>query len=164
MEIEAAVKNVAGKINSDMKNVNLPVFLSVLNGSFMFTADLMKHIDFDCNLCFVKLKSYSGFSSAGSVNEIIGMDFDLAGKTVIILEDIVDTGATLEYLVDAVSKHRPGQLKVATMLFKPGIYDRNIVIDYAGLSVSNDFIVGYGLDYNGLGRNYPDIYRLISNN
>jgi hypoxanthine phosphoribosyltransferase len=163
-EIACAVKSVAGHINSDMKNESLPVFLSILNGSFMFTSDLMKHINFNCLLSFIKLSSYSGLSSNGAVRELIGLNFDLTGKTVIIVEDIVDTGATLEYLVDAVSKYHPKQLKIATMLFKPEAYSRNIKIDYAGIHVPNSFIVGYGLDYNGLGRNYPEIYKLVSNN
>jgi hypoxanthine phosphoribosyltransferase len=159
-EIIAAVKAVAERINNDMKNEDLPVFLSVLNGAFMFTADLMKHIRFDCLLSFVKLSSYDGLSQ-GTIKELIGLNHDLKGKTVIILEDIVDTGVTIEHLVGALSKHEPKQLKIATMLFKPEAYGKDLKLDYTGIHVPNDFIAGYGLDYNGLGRNYPDIYKLV---
>ncbi|MDR1583946.1 MAG: hypoxanthine phosphoribosyltransferase [Prevotellaceae bacterium] len=160
-EIEAAVKNIAERINNDLKNEYLPVFLSILNGAFMFTSDLMKNIQFDCMLSFVKLSSYDGLSSKGTINELIGLNFDLTGKTVILLEDIVDTGVTLEHLVHTISKYNPKQLKIAAMLFKPEAYSKDIKLDYTGIHVSNEFIVGYGLDYNGLGRNYPEIYKLI---
>lgn len=160
-EITDAVKNVAGRISNDMNNENMPVFLSVLNGSFMFTSDLMKYIRFNCLLSFIKLSSYDGLSSKGTVRELIGLNFDLTGKTVIILEDIIDTGTTLEYLTGIISKHNPKQLKIATMLFKPETYTKNIKLDYTGIHVPNEFIVGYGLDYNGLGRNYPEIYKLV---
>jgi hypoxanthine phosphoribosyltransferase len=144
-----------------MKNEQLPVFLSILNGSFMFTSDLMKYIQFNCSLSFIKVNSYDGLSSKGRVKELIGINHDLTGKTVIILEDIVDTGTTMEYLIDTISKHNPAQLKIATMLFKPDAYRKSIKLDYTGIEVPNDFIAGYGLDYNGLGRNYPEIYKLI---
>jgi hypoxanthine phosphoribosyltransferase len=159
-EIINAVKDVAGHINNDMKNEDLPVFLSVLNGAYMFTSDLMKHIKFDCLLSFIKLSSYDGLSSKGTVKELIGLNHDLTGKTVIILEDIVDTGITVEHLIATISKHKPKQLKIATMLFKSEAYIKDIKIDYIGIQVPNEFIVGYGLDYNGLGRNYPEIYKL----
>jgi hypoxanthine phosphoribosyltransferase len=160
-EIENAVRNIAEHINDDMKNTDLPVFLSILNGSFMFTSDLMKHIKFNCLMSFIKLSSYEGLSSKGSIKEIIGLNLDLTGKTVIILEDIVDTGVTVEYLIDTISKHNPAQLKIATMLFKPEAYIKNIKLDYTGINIANEFIAGYGLDYNGLGRNYPEIYKLV---
>jgi hypoxanthine phosphoribosyltransferase len=160
-EIINAVKNIAEHINNDMKNEELPVFLSVLNGSFMFTADLMKYINFACLLSFIKLSSYDGLSSKGEIKELIGLNFDLTGKSVIILEDIVDTGVTIEHLVGIISKYKPKQLKIATMLFKPDAYIKNVKLDYTGILIPNEFIVGYGLDYNGLGRNYPDIYKLV---
>jgi hypoxanthine phosphoribosyltransferase len=160
-EITNAIKNVAESINSDMKNEDLPVFLSILNGSFMFTSDLMKYINFDCLLSFIKLSSYDGLSSKGEIKELIGLNFDLTGKTVVILEDIVDTGVTVEHLANVISKYKPKQLKIATMLFKPDAYVKDIKLDYTGILVPNEFIVGYGLDYNGLGRNYPDIYKLV---
>jgi hypoxanthine phosphoribosyltransferase len=160
-EIINAVKDIAEHINNDMKNEDLPVFLSILNGSIMFTSDLMKYIKFDCLLSFVKLSSYDGLSSQGAVKELIGLNHDLTGKTVIILEDIVDTGVTVEHLFDTISKHKPKQLKIATVLFKPDAYVKSIKLDYTGIHVPNEFIVGYGLDYNGLGRNYPEIYKIV---
>ncbi|MDR1170382.1 MAG: hypoxanthine phosphoribosyltransferase [Prevotellaceae bacterium] len=160
-EIINAVKNVAEHINNDMKNENLPVFLSILNGSFMFTSDLMKYIKFNCLLSFIKLSSYDGLSSKGAIRELIGLNLDLTGKTVIIIEDIVDTGVTIEYLANKLSEYKPKQLKVATMLFKPESCCSAVKPDYTGIHVPNDFIVGYGLDYNGLGRNYPEIYKLV---
>lgn len=163
-EIVASVKNIARQLNAELKNTETaPVFLSVLNGSFMFTADLMKYIEFDCSLSFVKLGSYSGVSSSGAVRELIGLNDDLTEKTVILLEDVVDSGTTLEHLVSAISKYKVKQLKICTLLFKPDIYEKNIKIDYTGIDVPNDFIVGYGLDYNELGRNFCDIYKLIIN-
>ncbi|MDR2382363.1 MAG: hypoxanthine phosphoribosyltransferase, partial [Prevotellaceae bacterium] len=159
-----AVQNVAERINNDMQNEDLPVFLSVLNGAFMFTSDLMKYIKFDCLLSFVKLSSYDGLSSQGKVKELIGLNYELKDKTVIILEDIVDTGVTVEHLIGAVSQYNPKQLKIATMLFKPEVYSKDVKLDYTGIRIPNDFIVGYGLDYNGLGRNYPEIYKIVNNN
>ncbi|MDR1897861.1 MAG: hypoxanthine phosphoribosyltransferase [Prevotellaceae bacterium] len=159
-EISVAVKNMAQQINRDMKDEDIPVFLSVLNGAFMFTADLMKYIDFKCRLSFVKLSSYNGVSSAGTVKELIGLNQDVTGKTVILLEDVIDSGTTLEYLVDSLSKYNLKQLKIATMLFKPDVYNKNIKIDYAGIHIPDNFIVGYGLDYNELGRNYQEIYKI----
>jgi hypoxanthine phosphoribosyltransferase len=160
-EITDAVKNIAECINNDMKNENVPVFLSILNGSFMFTSDLMKYIQFDCLLSFIKLSSYDGLSSKGIIRELIGLNLDLTGKTVIIIEDIVDTGVTVKYLVNKLSEYNPKQLKVATMLFKPESCSSAVKPDYTGINVPNEFIVGYGLDYNGLGRNYPEIYKLV---
>jgi hypoxanthine phosphoribosyltransferase len=164
-EITGAVKNIANHINNDLKNEDLPVFLSILNGAFMFTSDLMKNINFDCLLSFIKLSSYDGLSSKGEIKELIGLNFDLTGKTVVILEDIVDTGVTVKHLVDTIiSKYNPKQLKIATMLFKPEVCRKDIKLDYTGIQISNDFIVGYGLDYNGLGRNYSEIYKIVNNN
>jgi hypoxanthine phosphoribosyltransferase len=160
-EILNAVKDIAEHINNDMENEDLPVFLSILNGAFMFTSDLMKHIKFNCLLSFVKLSSYDGLSSKGTIKELIGLNYDLTGKTVIILEDIVDTGITIEHLINTILTHKPKQLKIATMLFKPEAYRKDVKLDYTGIRVPNEFIVGYGLDYNGLGRNYPEIYKLV---
>ena len=156
-----AVKTVAQQINRDMKDEDTPVFLSVLNGSFMFAADLLKHINFNCLLHFVKLSSYSGTASQGAVKELIGLNTNLEGKTVILLEDVVDSGTTLEHLVGMISKMRVKQLKICSLLFKPEICQSNIKLDYVGLNIPNDFIVGYGLDYDNLGRNYPDIYKIV---
>ena len=161
-EVEAAVRNVAERINADMRNEPAPpVFLCVLNGAFMFAADLLKYIEFDCEVCFLKLSSYDGTASSGRIRELVGLNRDLKGRTVILLEDIIDSGVTLEYLVEAIAEHKPERVKICTMLFKPEAYVKNMVIDYVGLSISNEFVVGCGLDYNELGRNYKDIYKVI---
>ena len=160
-QISKAIESVAEEINDDLKDETVPVFLSVLNGSFMFSSDLIRHIDFPCEISFIKLSSYSGTSSTGRVNELIGLNQSLAGRTVVLLEDIVDKGTTLEHLINTVSENKPKQVKIATMLYKPDAYEKDIKIDYVGMCIPNNFIIGYGLDYNELGRNYPDIYTLV---
>jgi hypoxanthine phosphoribosyltransferase len=160
-EISKAIEAVAAQINDDLKDETVPVFLSVLNGSFMFASDLIKHINFPCEISFIKLSSYSGTSSTGRVNELIGLNQSLDGRTVVLLEDIVDKGATLEHLINTLSAHKPKQVRIATMLYKPDAYEKDIKIDYVGMRIPNNFIIGYGLDYNELGRNYPDIYTLV---
>lgn len=159
-EIAKAIEQVALQITQDLKNEPNPVFLSVLNGAFMFTSDLIKHIPFNCEVSFIKLASYLGTASSGEVTEILGLDTIIEGRTVVVIEDIVDSGNTLEKLVDTLMIKRPKQLKIATLLYKPDAYSKNIKIDYIGKSIPNNFIVGFGLDYNKLGRNYPDIYTL----
>lgn len=160
-KILEAVKQVAKQLSNDLQNVEKPLFISILNGSFMFTADLMKHIDLPCEISFLKLSSYSGTQSSGNVRELIGLSDDIEGRTVIIIEDIVDSGKTLEELVNILKPRKPKDIKVATLLFKPQSYKKDIKVDYAGFSIPNDFIVGYGLDYNELGRNLRDIYTLV---
>lgn len=159
-DIQTDIDVLASKINHDLKNVNVPLFLSVLNGSFMLTADLLKRIQFTCEVSFIKLASYEGTASTGIVNELIGLKENIEGRTVIIIEDIVDTGHTLENLYVELKKRNPAKLMIATLLFKPESYKGSIKIDFIGKSIPNDFIVGYGLDYDGLGRNLPDIYTL----
>lgn len=161
-QIQTAIGVVAQKIREDMKNEYIPVFLSILNGSFMFTSDLLKQMDFNCEVSFIKLASYSGVASTGKVQELLGLNTDIRGRTVIIVEDIVDTGHTLAELVEVLKKHRPKQIKVATFLLKPDAYDKDIPIDYVGMSIPNDFIVGYGLDYDQLGRNLRNIYKIVN--
>ncbi|HDP74324.1 MAG TPA: hypoxanthine phosphoribosyltransferase [Bacteroidales bacterium] len=161
-EIQNDIDLVASKINHDFaKSGDIPVFVSVLNGSFMFTADLLKRITVSCEVTFVKLASYQGTSTTGKVNQLIGINEDVTGRTLVVLEDIVDTGITLSKLYEELRKLNPKEIRVATLLFKPDAYKGNIKLDYIGRSIPNDFIVGYGLDYNGLGRNLPDIYTLI---
>ena len=159
--IQKAIINVAAQINSDYKDVETPLFISILNGSFMFSSDLLKHINFNCEITFLKLSSYQGTSSTGTVKELIGINEKITGREVIILEDIVDTGITLEQILYELNKQNPKNIKVTTFLFKPEAYTKNIKIDYVGIEIPNDFIVGYGLDYDGIGRNLPDIYTLI---
>lgn len=154
------VKRLAKQLNNDLKDVDMPIFISILNGSFMFTADLMKHIAFPCEISFLKLSSYKGAESSGCVKELIGLTKNIEGRTVIVLEDIVDTGKTLEELVSVLHAHKPKEVKLATLLLKPDVYKKDIKLNYVGLSIPNDFIVGYGLDYNELGRNYRNIYTL----
>ena len=160
-EICEAVKNIARLINEDLKNADTPLFLSILNGSFMFAGDLMKHIELDCELSFMKLSSYIGTNTSEKVNRLIGLDTDVEGRTVVVIEDVVDSGITLEYIVDMLSELKPKELKIATLLFKPDSYSKNLKIDYIGLRIPNNFIVGYGLDYNESGRNRKDIYKLV---
>jgi hypoxanthine phosphoribosyltransferase len=159
-KIQKAVADIAKKINKDFKG-GKPVFLSVLNGSFMFTADLLKKVNIECEVSFVKIASYSGTKS-GKINTLIGLNGILKNRSVIILEDIVDSGNTIEKIIFELKKYKPAQIKIATMFFKPGSYKKKIPLDYIGMEVPNDFIVGYGLDYNGLGRNLSDIYKLKS--
>ena len=156
-KIRKAIAGIAKRINKDFAGTR-PIFLSLLNGSFMFTADLFKKLNIECEVSFVKLASYAGIQSTGKTNILIGLNGSLKGRVVIVLEDIVDSGVTIEKLMTELKKHNAKQVKIATMFFKPHAYQKKIKLDYVGLNVPNDFIVGYGLDYNGLGRNLSDIY------
>jgi hypoxanthine phosphoribosyltransferase len=160
--IQTAIGVVAQKIREDMKDEPVPVFLSILNGAFMFTADLLKQMDFNCEVSFVKLASYSGDASTGTVQQLLGLNTDISGRTVVIVEDIVDTGQTLVELIDVLKRHHPKQIKVAAFLLKPDAYHNDFPIDYVGMRIPNDFIIGYGLDYNQLGRNLRNIYKIIN--
>ncbi len=157
--ISEQVKAVAQKINSDLAN-ETPLFLVVLNGSFMFAADLLKEVTIPCEISFIKLASYHGTTSSGVVTEMIGLTEDVKGRTVVIVEDIVDTGVTLEKLVNLLTKKEVKQIKVASFLLKPDAYKKDITVDYVGIKIPNDFVVGYGLDYDGLGRNMKEIFVL----
>jgi hypoxanthine phosphoribosyltransferase len=158
-KIADAVKILAASINDELKN-DCPVFLAVLNGSFMFAADLLKEITIPCEISFIKVASYHGASSSGTVTELIGLSEDLTGRTVVIIEDIVDSGLTLEKITEALKNKNVKKIKVATVLFKPAAYKKNTQPDYIGFSIANDFVVGYGLDYEGLGRNLKEIHVL----
>lgn len=157
--LQVSIKNVANQINKDYKDVE-PLFLGVLNGSFMFFSDLLKSIDLECNVSFVKLASYEGTATTGKVSELIGLSESIEGRDVIIVEDIVDTGNTLVKLYDILSKGNPKSIKIATLLYKPEAYKKEHAIDYVGLEIPNAFVLGYGLDYDGLGRNLSSIYVL----
>jgi hypoxanthine phosphoribosyltransferase len=159
-DIKRAIQNVALQINSDFAEKEV-LFISILNGSFMFTAELLKSIKLDCKISFVRLSSYAGEKSTGEVKEIIGLTDDIKDKHVIILEDIIDSGLTIENVINQMKQKKPASLKIATLLFKPQSYLKNIKIDYTGLEIPDEFIIGYGLDYNGYGRNYENIYALI---
>jgi hypoxanthine phosphoribosyltransferase len=158
-QITEAVKTLAQSINSDHKD-DFPLFLVVLNGSFMFAADLLKEVTVACEISFVKLSSYTGTVSSGLVDELLGLKEDVKDRTVVIVEDIVDSGLTLERLFRILKNKGAGQIKVVTTLFKPECYKKEFKIDYVGFRIPNDFVIGYGLDYDGLGRNLKDIYIL----
>jgi hypoxanthine phosphoribosyltransferase len=157
--INAAVTSVANQLNTHYAN-KVPIFISVLNGSFMFTADLLRQFKHPCELAFVKVSSYSGLQSSGKVNDVLGLTKDIANRHVVILEDIVDTGNTIEFLENYFLKNNPASIKIAAMFFKPSVYKKARIIDYVGISIDNDFIVGYGLDYNEQGRTLPEVYKL----
>ena len=157
--IQKEVTRVANEINQDLKNES-PIFISVLNGSFMFTSDLMKQINIPSKITFVKLASYEGVSSTGVIKEVVGLSEDIQGKTVVIVEDIVDTGLTMQRLLETLGTRNPKAIHIATLLVKPDKLQVELDIKYCAMSIPNDFIVGYGLDYDGYGRNYPDIYTL----
>lgn len=159
-KIQEAVVKIAGKINQDMQGKN-PLFLVVLNGAFMFAADLFKHITIPCDISFVKLSSYIGTKTTSAVRELIGLDEVLHDRSVVILEDIIDTGITMGVTREKLRKLEAKEVRIATLLFKPQAFTMNYEIDYIGMDIPNEFIVGYGLDYNGRGRNYPDIYKII---
>ncbi|MDR0688032.1 MAG: hypoxanthine phosphoribosyltransferase [Prevotellaceae bacterium] len=161
-EIDKAIQAVADKINADHKgDDSIPLFLSVLNGAFMFASSLLKRITFPCEISFVKLASYHGERSCGKVTELIGISDALVGRDIIVIEDIVDTGNTYESLMATLMRHKPRSVKIAAMLIKPEVYRKTLPVDYIAMQIPNDFIVGYGLDYNGLGRNLPNIYAMV---
>jgi hypoxanthine phosphoribosyltransferase len=156
-EIQKAVTDVARQMNTDLKGKK-PLFLTVLNGSFIFAADLMKKVTVECEISFVKLASYQGTVSGGKIKQLIGINENLKGRTVVILEDIIDSGDTIENVLEQLKDLGAAEIKIATLLFKPDAYTKTVHINYAAIVVPNDFLVGYGLDYNGLGRNLADIY------
>lgn len=155
------VSRVADEINRDLEGTD-PLFLSVLNGSFMFTADLMKHINIPCEISFVKLASYQRTSSTGKVRELVGLNEDIEGRTVVIVEDIIDTGLTMERLVETLRSKNPKDIRIAALLVKPYKMQSKLDIDYVAMNIPDDFIVGYGLDYDGMGRNFRDIYTVVN--
>lgn len=160
-KILSAIKLMAATMNLELKDKN-PLLLCVLNGSFMFASDLMKQLTMDCEISFVKLASYEGTESSGQVKKLIGLNEQIKGRTVIIIEDIIDTGITIETLVQQVKAFEPAEIRIATLLFKPDVYKKDITLNYVGLEIPNVFIVGYGLDYNGYGRNLKDLYTVIN--
>jgi hypoxanthine phosphoribosyltransferase len=159
-EILKHVKEIADRINHDMAGKN-PLFLAVLNGSFMFAADLMKMITIPCEISFVKLASYQGVISTGSVKEVIGINEDLSGRTIIIIEDIVDTGLTMKRMIESIGTRNPESVHICTLLLKPEKLQEKLDVEYVAMEIPNDFIVGYGLDYDQQGRNLRDIYTVV---
>ena len=159
-QIAERVKAVAERINKDLADKN-PLFLAVLNGSFIFAADLMRNITIPCEISFVKLASYQGTTSTGVIKEVIGLNEELAGRTVVILEDIVDTGFTIKRMIETLGTRGPESVHVCTLLLKPGKLQVPLNVEYVAMEIPNDFIVGYGLDYDQQGRNLRDIYTLV---
>ncbi len=159
-QIQEQVNKLAKQINADYKDKR-PLFVSILNGSFMFASDLFKELTIEAEICFIKLASYKGTKSTGNVITSIGLDVPLHGRHVIIVEDIVDTGKTLHEFLPQLINQQPASLKIAALLHKPTALVHPLTIDYLGFNVPNKFLLGYGLDYDGLGRNLKEIYQLV---
>ncbi len=160
-EINGAIDNIAFRLNQDLAGKN-PLFIGVMNGAFMVVSEILKRFKHDCEVSFVKLSSYEGTETTHQVKQLIGLREEVSDRTVVILEDIVDTGNTLEILEKMMYEKKCKQVKFATLFFKAEAYTKKINIDYIGIEIPNRFIVGYGLDYNGLGRNLTDVYQLKS--
>lgn len=160
VEIESAIDRIATQINRDMQGKNT-LFLVMLNGAFMFASELLKNIKIDCETSFVRYSSYDGTKSSCEIKELIGISNSLEGRDVVIIEDVIDTGFTMSCLLKKLKSMNVASVKIATMLFKPDAFKFDYKIDYIGMNIGNEFIVGYGLDYNEYGRNYPLIYKII---
>jgi len=158
-EIDFAIAAMAAQVEADFAD-DTPVFIGVLNGAFMVVSDFMKHYKKPCEVSFIKMASYEGTSSTNDVKQLIGLNQDLSGRTVILIEDIVDTGNTLETLKHLFKQQNVKHFKIATLFLKPEAYKKDIKLDYVGIRIPNKFIVGFGLDYDGLGRNLPEVYQL----
>ncbi len=158
-EIDFAIATMAAQVEADFAD-EIPVFVGVLNGAFMVVSDFMKHYKKPCEVSFIKLASYEGTESTNEVKQLIGLNQDLSGRTVIVIEDIVDTGNTVLELKELFKKQNVKHFKIATLFFKPEAYKKEVKIDYIGIRIPNKFIVGFGLDYDGLGRNLPEVYQL----
>ena len=159
-EIQQRIKEVAARINKDMEGKN-PLFLAVLNGAFVFAADLMREMTIPCEISFVKLASYQGTMSTGKIKEVMGINEDISGRTIIILEDIVESGLTIRQMIDSLGTRNPASVHVCTAFFKPEKLKENLKIDYVAFEIPNDFILGYGLDYDQQGRGLKDLYTLV---
>jgi hypoxanthine phosphoribosyltransferase len=158
-KIQQRISELSQQISTDYANEK-PLFLAILNGSFMFAADLFRQVTIDAEISFIKVASYKGMRSTGNVVTSIGLEQDIYGRHLIIVEDIVDTGKTLHNFLPTLQHQQPASLKIATLLHKPEATEFDLTLDYVGFSIPNKFVVGYGLDYDGLGRNYNAIYQL----
>lgn len=158
-EILNRIETVANQINEDYKQ-KFPLFIAILNGAFMFASDLVKNITLPCNITFVKVASYQAMQSSGTVKSLIGLPENIANRDVIILEDIVDTGITMDQILNDLLQKKPASVEVATLLLKPEALQKKVELKYVGFEIPDKFVVGYGLDYDGLGRNLPDLYVL----
>jgi hypoxanthine phosphoribosyltransferase len=161
-ELQEKIRQLAEHISVEYSGKEL-IFISILNGSFMFSADLMKSVSVPCEISFVKVSSYQGMGTSGRVDELIGLNTEITGKHVIVVEDIVDTGITMNKIFSYLSSFEPASLKIASLLYKPEAFEGKHKPDIIGFEIPNFFVVGYGLDYNEHGRNYPAIYKLIEN-
>ncbi|MCQ2272604.1 MAG: hypoxanthine phosphoribosyltransferase [Bacteroidales bacterium] len=162
-DIDAACEKMAGQINEDYKN-DEPILLATLNGAIIFAAELMQKLTIRCRISCIKLSSYSGTTSTNQVKQLVGLNEDISGKRVIIVEDIVDTGVTYEHMVALLKEAKVKDIAMATMAFKPTAYKKDIPVQYVGFSIPDKFVIGHGLDYDGWGRNLPDIYQLKTEN
>jgi hypoxanthine phosphoribosyltransferase len=161
-KIMTVIREMAGKINTDLKDKD-PLFVCVLNGAFMFASEIFKMLDFvESEITFVKMASYHGTHSTGIIRQLIGLNEVIEGRTVVVLEDIVDSGSTIENIINQLNDMNPGEIKIATLLFKPAAVVKKVQLDYIGMEIPNDFIVGFGLDYDGYGRNLRDIYSVVN--
>jgi len=158
-EIAFALNQLAEQVAADFED-EIPVFVGVLNGSFMVVSDFLKQYKNPCEVSFIKMASYEGIASTNEVKELIGLNQDFTGRTVVVIEDIIDTGNTLAELKALFKKQEVKHFKIATLFLKPEAYKKDIKIDYVGIRIPNKFIVGFGLDYDGLGRNLPEVYQL----
>lgn len=161
-EINKRTQLIGARLNADYKD-RCPIFIGVLNGSFLFMADLIKEMNLQCEVAFIRVSSYKGTASSGSIKETFGLPEELQNRDVILIEDIVDTGFTLKYILEKVHFQNPASVSVCTLLYKPDAIQTPIKeLKYIGFEIPNEFVVGYGLDYNGLGRNLINIYRAVS--
>jgi len=160
-QIKSAIKAIATKINSELEGEDV-LFICILNGSFMFSAELLQEITIEnSEITFLKLSSYEGTDTTGNIKELIGLNEPVEGRTLVVLEDIIDTGITIVEVMEMLKSHNPKDVKIATMLLKPEKFGNKMPIDYVGIEIGNDFIVGFGLDYNRKGRNLKDIYKVV---
>ena len=159
-EIKQHVKALAEQMSKDLEGKN-PIFLGVLNGSFIFAADLMREMTIPCEISFVKLASYQGTTSTGKVQEVLGINENLSGRTVVIVEDIVESGQTMKQMIESLGTRNPESVRICTLFFKPEKLKEELNLDYVAFSIPDDFIVGYGLDYDGLGRELKDVYTIV---
>lgn len=161
-ELAAAMDRLADEV-ADRYQGKVPLFVGILNGAFFFAAELLKRLPIECEITFVKVASYHGTSSSGRVTDLIGFNERVEGRHVVVLEDIVDTGNTIVHVTEKLAERHPASISVATLLLKPDVYDKHVPIEHVGLSIPNRFVVGSGLDHDGLGRNLPGIYRITEN-
>ncbi|WP_297336016.1 hypoxanthine phosphoribosyltransferase [Algoriphagus sp.] len=159
-EIASKIAHLGNRISEDFEGKEL-IIVGVLNGAFVFLADLCRHITVPTQLSFLRISSYQGLQSSESIEKKMELNEDLSGKHVLIVEDIVDTGISMNFLLNQINSHAPSSISVATLLFKPEAFQFNYPLNYVGFEIPNKFVVGYGLDYDGLGRNLPDIYQLV---